>query len=202
MSASITGLEQSILTLSETPKNLSRAQARAIKKTLKSVESEISGKVAKQVGITKKSLKAYKRVHTRNKRDMVNPGGSFFMGLDPLPASALKGSPVSEDWGVKKGAYLFEGAFYRKVFGAQPKIWVRRGSRGDRKNSVYLKRSSVKKWNSSKGDGRYPVAQAAINIDQHGYQAFDQMRGSIKSLFKKRFAQEANYELLKQQKRL
>lgn len=192
------GIDQAITSLKGTPKKLERAQSRAINRTLQSVQTQLLRAVSKETGISQRWLKQYQRVKMRKSTFKSWLNGEFWMGLDPMPAETAKGAARQEDWGVKKGNYLFEGAFYRAVYGSQPKIWFRKGSRGDRKNPRYHRRRSSKNsaW-QRQNSGRFPVARAGIAIDKPASLAFQSQRGEIRNGFQKRLLHEINWELSK-----
>lgn len=200
------GIEEAMKALNSTPKKLERAQSRAINRTLQYAQKQLLKAVSKESGISQKALKEYKRVKMRKSTFKNWMNGEFWMGLNPMPGTAASGRASQQDWGVKKGPHPFEGAFYRKVYGSQPKIYFRAHSKRARNNVRYAPGKSNRRdhWNyrsdeffSGGNRGRFPLHQAGISIEPFGRKAFDAQRGEIRSTFQKRLMHEINWELSK-----
>lgn len=192
------GIDRVIKGIGKIDKQVEKAKRRAINRTMKTAQTKVLREVSKESGIAQKYLREYNRVKTRTSLFNSYLMGEFWMGTNPMPAHTAKGNARQEDWGVKKGQYLFDGAFYRSVYGAQKKIWFRKNSRGARQNVGYhsKRRSKQTAW-QRQNSGRFPVVLAGIAIDEHAKTAFKRIGPELMSTFQKRVLHEIKYELSK-----
>lgn len=195
----ITGLDKAILNVKRLPKSIEKAQKRALKRSMSSFETSMRRDVSRRTGIAQMHLKRYQRIKTdyRYFRDYVY--AKFWLGTNPMPADAAKGS-ARDDWlGVTKGGYFHRGAFYADVYGGGRKIWFRKNSKFAAQNVFYHRKRSRSKTSvfSQENSGRFPVVLAGINIAPQAEQAFKWQRQKIESTLRKRLVHELNYEVSK-----
>lgn len=192
------GIDRAIQEVARIDQKVERAKSRGIKRTLNSLQTLVRREVSKETGIAQKHLKDYQRLKVRSSIFQSYVMGDFWMGTNPMPAHTAKGRAIQEDWGVKQGAYLFDGAFYRAVFGAQKKIWFRKNSRGAQRNVGYhRKRRSYQSAWQRQNSSRFPVVLAGIDIDQPARVAFKRATPEVMSTFQDRVLREIKYELSK-----
>lgn len=192
------GIDKAAREVAHLDKKILQAKKRGLNKTVKAMQTLVRREVAAQTGIAQKHLKQYNRIKARTSQFNNYAMGEFWMGTNPMPSHTAKGRAKQEDWGVKQGDYLFEGAFYRAVFGSQPKIWFRKKSRAARLNVAYNKkrRSRQSAW-QRQNNGRFPVVLAGIAIADQANKAFKKSTPEVMSQFEKRVMHEIKRELKK-----
>lgn len=146
------------------PKAVAAAQRRAINKVLRWLRTHIARDVGRQERI------AIAAVRQRLKAFPVSSNGlgRLWFGINPIEASRA-GRPRQSRSGVSVAGRRYEGAFFKRVYGGSPDIWIRTASKHfdakdypDSEVSGSGGRSSG--W-ISENDSRYPLAKAKISLD-------------------------------------
>lgn len=151
--------------VSAVPKAAANAQRRAINKTLGWLRTHIARAVGQKEGI------AMKAVRQRLRTYLVRGGtmrGKLWFGLNPLEASRT-GRARQTRTGVSVGRRRYAGAFYKKVYGGAPDIWIRTASKhfseSDYPASEILGDGTKQYGWVSENSSRFPLAKAKIELD-------------------------------------
>ena len=146
------------------PKAVAAAQRRAVNKVLRWLRTHIARDVGRQERI------AIAAVRQRLKAFPVssNGQGRLWFGINPIEASRA-GRPRQSRTGVSVAGRRYKGAFFKRVYGGNPDIWIRTASK-------HFKESDYPSSDISGGGGpssgwiaengsRYPLAKAKISLD-------------------------------------
>lgn len=156
---SAAGLDEVKAQFAAMPKQVRLAQRRAIERTGKHVASAVRKSMAAAEGVKPGAVK--RRASSRMLRDEV---GLVWVGLDPLLPIHLTGSVSQDAGGVAAGPRYYRGAFYRKVYGGQRKVWIRLKSRHfDAETYPYKQRASGSVPAHLRH--RFPVVLARVKLD-------------------------------------
>ncbi|MDD2056321.1 hypothetical protein N5D52_10180 [Pseudomonas sp. GD03860] len=177
------------------PKAAIAAQRRAINKTLRWLRTYIAREVSQQervaVGAVRQRLRAYSVGS--------NGQGKLWFGINPIEASRA-GRPRQTRAGVSVGNRRYQGAFFKKVYGGQPDIWIRTASkhfkRSDYPASEVSGAGGASSGWISENDSRYPLAKAKISLDDVRPHFEKWVRQADQHLLKV-LHQELNFELQK-----
>lgn len=147
------------------PKAVVAAQRRAINKTIRWLLTHISRAVGQQERIAIAAVRQRLRAYPMG----ANGQGKLWFGLDPIEASRA-GRPRQSRGGVSVAGRRYQGAFFKKVYGGQPDIWIRTASKhfkaSDYPNSDVLGGAKQFGWISENDNGsRFPLAKAKISLD-------------------------------------
>ena len=147
------------------PKAAANAQRRAINKTLGWLSTHIARAVGKQERI------AVQAVRQRLRSYPIAGGamrGKLWFGINPLEASRA-GRPRQTKAGVSVGSRRYRGAFYKKVYGSRPDIWIRTASkhfaRADYPDSEVTSQTGASSGFVGEHSDRFPLAKAKISLD-------------------------------------
>jgi len=145
------------------PKAVAAAQRRAINKVLRWLRTHIARDVGRQERI------AIAAVRQRLKAFPVssNGQGRLWFGINPIEASRA-GRPRQTHSGVSVAGRRYEGAFFKRVYGGSPDIWIRTASKhfdaSDYPDSEVSGGGRRSGW-ISENDSRFPLAKAKISLD-------------------------------------
>ncbi len=146
------------------PKALAAAQRRAINKTLRWLRTQIARAVSRQEHIAVSAVRQRLRAYPANS----NGQGKLWFGINPIEASRA-GRPRQTRAGVSVAGRRYQGAFFKKVYGGQPDIWIRTASQHfDASNYPESDVSGGGGRRSgwiSENDSRFPLAKAKISLD-------------------------------------
>lgn len=145
------------------PKALAAAQRRATNKVLRWLRTHIARAVGRQeriaIAAVRQRLKAFP-VST-------NGQGKLWFGINPIEASRA-GRPRQSRTGVSVAGRRYEGAFFKRVYGGKPDIWIRTASRhfdpSDFPDSELSGGGHRSGW-ISENDSRFPLAKAKISLE-------------------------------------
>lgn len=147
------------------PKAAASAQRRAINKTLGWLRTHIARAVGRKEGI------AMRAVRQRLKAYPVKAGqqqGKLWFGINPLEASRT-GRARQTQSGVSVGRRRYSGAFYKRVYGANPDIWIRTASKhfsaSDYPNSDVSGASGPSSGWIAEHGSRFPLAKAKLSLE-------------------------------------
>jgi hypothetical protein len=146
------------------PKALAAAQRRAINKTLRWLRTQIARAVSRQERIAVSAVRQRLRAYPSNS----NGQGKLWFGINPIEASRA-GRPRQTRAGVSVAGRRYQGAFFKKVYGGQPDIWIRTASRHF--DASHYPESDVSGGGGrrsgwiSENDSRFPLAKAKISLD-------------------------------------
>lgn len=146
------------------PKALAAAQRRAINKTLRWLRTQIARAVSRQERIAVSAVRQRLRAYPVSS----NGQGKLWFGINPIEASRA-GRPRQTRAGVSVAGRRYQGAFFKRVYGGQPDIWIRTASQhfdashypGSDVSGGGGRRSG---W-ISENDSRFPLAKAKISLD-------------------------------------
>ncbi|MDH0133527.1 hypothetical protein N7381_09740 [Pseudomonas asiatica] len=147
------------------PKAINAAQRRAINKTVRWLRTHIARSVSKQeriaVSAVRQRLLAYPMAS--------NGQGKLWFGLNPIEASRA-GRPRQTRSGVSVAGRKYQGAFFRKVYGSRPDIWIRTASKhfsaDDYPDSEVSGRGGASSGWIAEIDSRFPLAKAKISLEE------------------------------------
>ncbi|QHD01033.1 hypothetical protein PspS04_12010 [Pseudomonas sp. S04] len=146
------------------PKALAAAQRRAINKTLRWLRTQIARAVSRQERIAVTAVRQRLRAYPAGS----NSQGKLWFGINPIEASRA-GRPRQTRTGVSVAGRRYQGAFFKKVYGGQPDIWIRTASKHfDASNypeSDVSGGSGRRSGWISENDSRFPLAKAKISLD-------------------------------------
>ena len=149
-----------------TPKQLELAGQRAIKKTMRWLQTRISRELAQALGVSQKVLKPRFSLKTVGKGS--DAATILWLGVNNLPAEKA-GAARQTRRGVTVGKRKYEGSFYRQVCGDEKRVWHR------------------------KDDRRFPVVADVIEISDQATDIFSRFEQRIPAQFSKVLEQELNY---------
>lgn len=146
------------------PKAVANAQRRAINKTLRWLRTHIARDVGRQeriaIAAVRDRLKAYPVSS--------NGQGRLWFGINPIEASRA-GRPRQSRSGVSVAGRRYQGAFYKRVYGGKPDIWIRTASKhfdaDDYPDSDVSGAGGASSGWISENDSRFPLAKAKISLD-------------------------------------
>jgi hypothetical protein len=181
---------------SAVPKAAANAQRRAVNKTLGWLRTHIARAVGQKEGIAMKAVR--QRLRTYLVRGSAISGKLWF-GLNPLEASRT-GRARQTRVGVSVGRRRYQGAFFKKVYGGSPDIWIRTASKHFSADDYPASDVSgaagpSSGWIAEHGD-RFPLAKAMIQLDDV-LPLFRAWTQQAEARFVELLKQELNYELHK-----
>lgn len=177
------------------PKAMANAQRRAINKTLRWLRTHIAREVGRQeriaIAAVRDRLKAYPVSS--------NGQGRLWFGINPIEASRA-GRPRQTRSGVSVAGRRYQGAFYKRVYGGKPDIWIRTASKhfdaDDYPDSDVSGGGGPSSGWISESDSRFPLAKAKISLDDvrpHFEAWVERAHARLLEIME----QELNYELQK-----
>lgn len=147
------------------PKAVAAAQRRAVNKVLRWLRTHIARDVGRQERI------AIAAVRQRLKAFPVssNGQGRLWFGINPIEASRA-GRPRQSRTGVSVAGRRYRGAFFKRVYGGSPDIWIRTASKHfDAKeypDSGVSGRGGRRTGWVAENDSRFPLAKAKISLEE------------------------------------
>ena len=146
------------------PKSVVAAQRRAINKTLR----WLRGQVAREVGRQERIAIAAVRQRIKAFPVTGNGQGKLWFGIRPIEASRA-GRARQTRSGVSVAGRRYQGAFFKKVYGGKPDIWIRTGSKhfdaDDYPDSDVSGGGGRRSGWVSENDSRFPLAKAKISLE-------------------------------------
>lgn len=192
-----------------TPKQLELASRRAIKKTIRWLQTRVARELAQALSVPQKALKHRLTVSE------VGSGGDqvhiLWLGVAPLAAEAA-GRPRQTQQGVSVGRRKYPGAFYKDVYGDGPGTWIRKS----RAAALGLSLPQWRRANKGAGNGRFlelggpgdtsargrfPVMRVGIDIEAVAREIFRRYDKRAIERFSTLIDQELNYAVNHEQKR-
>ncbi|WPO31297.1 phage tail protein [Pseudomonas sp. BO3-4] len=149
------------------PKAISAARRRAVNKTLRWLRTHIARSVGQQERIAIAAVRQRLLAYPMDS----NGQGKLWFGISPIEASRA-GRARQTRSGVSVAGRRYQGAFYRKVCGNGPDIWIRAGSKHftaeDYPDSTVTTRKKGRSgWIAeSTSIGRFPLAKAKISLEE------------------------------------
>jgi len=140
---------------------VSRAVKRAHRKLVRWLHRQVLRQLSRETGATQKTLKAYRRVSLK----LDGLQGELWFGLNPLPlheTGRVSWSPKRA--GVRVRGRTYEGAFYRAVYGSQPKVWIR--SARNPGYATYHPKRRYRPFSGRVSSGRFPVELLGAPLDE------------------------------------
>lgn len=147
------------------PKAVAAAQRRAVNKVLRWLRTHIARDVGRQERI------AIAAVRQRLKAFPVssNGQGRLWFGINPIEASRA-GRPRQSRTGVSVAGRRYKGAFFKRVYGGNPDIWIRTASKHfdakDYPDSEVSGPGGRRTGWVAENDSRFPLAKAKISLEE------------------------------------
>ncbi len=147
------------------PKAVAAAQRRAVNKVLRWLRTHIARDVGRHERI------AIAAVRQRLKAFPVssNGQGRLWFGINPIEASRA-GRPRQSRTGVSVAGRRYKGAFFKRVYGGNPDIWIRTASKHfdakDYPDSEVSGREGRRTGWAAENDSRFPLAKAKISLEE------------------------------------
>ncbi|UVJ45539.1 hypothetical protein NVV94_08275 [Pseudomonas sp. LS1212] len=146
------------------PKAATAAQRRAINKTLRWLRTHIARAVSQQERVAVTAVRQRLRAYPLNG----NGQGKLWFGINSIEASRA-GRPRQTRAGVSLAGRRYQGAFFKKVYGGQPDIWIRTASKhfkaSDYPDSEVSGGGGASSGWISENGSRYPLAKAKISLE-------------------------------------
>lgn len=147
------------------PKAVAAAQRRAVNKVLRWLSTHIARDVGRQeriaIGAVRQRLQAFPVSS--------NGQGRLWFGINPIEASRA-GRPRQSRTGVSVAGRRYQGAFFRRVYGGNPDIWIRTASKHfdakDYPDSEFSGRGGRRTGWIAENDSRFPLAKAKISLEE------------------------------------
>ena len=187
--------------IAATPAQLEKAVQRAIKKTMRWLQTRIAREVATALGVPQKAIKHRLSVTQTGKG--TNGIHILWLGTAPLAAESA-GKPRQTKAGVTVGKRKFPGAFYRDVYGDGPKVWIR----ASRANALGMdlpqwgRKQRARASTLAPGEGgRFPVRRVSIDVQHVANDIFGRYQKQAEQRFNTVIDQELNYAVNHESKR-
>ncbi|GAB7529400.1 hypothetical protein PS3A_18090 [Pseudomonas sp. 3A(2025)] len=179
----------------QVPKAAAAAQRRAINKTLRWLQKQISSSVGQQERIAVAAVRRRMRVFPLNDKGQ----GKLWFGINPIEASRT-GRPRQTRAGVSVGKRRYAGAFFKRVYGGSPDIWIRAASKhfraSDYPDSEVSSASGASSGWIAENSSRFPLAKAKVSLEDVRPH-FEHWTRQAEARLEHVLAQEMNYELQK-----
>ncbi len=173
-------------------RRVERALKRALRKLSRWAWREMTRRYARETGVTQKALRGYRRVSLR----VGDMRTDVWAGLDPLPAHVFgRVSWRRNAPGARVRGRVLEGAFYRPVYGTQPKVWIRTARNLRSRLPLY---NPPRNWRPMEGGpdrGRFPVALVALPVEAAARPLARGMDRAARERFARLARQELQYAL-------
>ncbi|MFK3680679.1 hypothetical protein [Pseudomonas sp. NPDC088890] len=177
------------------PKAVAAAQRRAINKTLQWLRGQVAREVGRQERIAISAVRQRLKVFAAGS----NGQGKLWFGIKPIEASRA-GRPRQIRSGVSVAGRRYQGAFFRRVYGGNPDIWIRTASKhfkaSDYPDSEVSGRGGGSSGWISENDSRFPLAKAKISLEDVRPH-FEAWTNRAHQRLLMVMEQELNFELLK-----
>ncbi|MFK3790933.1 hypothetical protein ACI2KO_11830 [Pseudomonas piscis] len=176
------------------PKAAAAAQRRAINKTLGWLRTHIARAISAKERIVVGAVRQRLRAYSVNG----NGQGRLWFGINPIESSRI-GRARQNRTGVSVAGRRYQGAFFKRVYGGTPDIWIRTSSKHfnarDYPESDISGLGSGSGWVSEQ-DNRFPLAKAKVSLDDVRPSFNEWVRKADERLLVI-LEQELNYELQK-----
>ncbi|OCH08089.1 hypothetical protein A6D98_09695 [Aliivibrio fischeri] len=173
-----------------TPKQLEKAGQRAIKKTMRWMNTRLSREVSQITGIPQKALKARYSLKTVGKgMDAVT---ILWIGVSPVLAEKA-GRARQTRKGVSLKKHRYEGAFVSDMYGYESAVWIRASRNDGRYTTTSKQRKANPNSLPARFRGRFPVQHVAIDIADPVSKALKRLEARVPDEFRKKLGQELNY---------
>ncbi|WP_372822190.1 hypothetical protein ACCE15_05230 [Pseudomonas parafulva] len=146
------------------PKAAAAAQRRALNKTLRWLQTHIARAVGKEQRIAIAAVRQRLRAYPVSS----NGQGKLWFGINAIEASRA-GRARQTKSGVSVAGRRYEGAFFKRVYGGKPDIWIRTASKhfkaSDYPDSEVSGAGGVSSGWIAENDSRFPLAKAKISLE-------------------------------------
>ncbi|AXO88999.1 hypothetical protein DZC75_13680 [Pseudomonas parafulva] len=177
------------------PKAAAAAQRRALNKTLRWLQTHIARAVGREQRIAIAAVRQRLRAYPINS----NGQGKLWFGINAIEASRA-GRARQTQSGVSVAGRRYAGAFFKKVYGNKPDIWIRTASKhfkaSDYPDTEASGGGGVSSGWIAENDSRFPLAKAKISLE--GVRPhFEAWTGRAHERLLEVLEQELNFELQK-----
>ncbi len=111
-------------------------------------------------GIAQKRLKEFQRIKVTIGGEQAN----FWVGLNPLPLH-LAGRVSQTSSGVSVNGKSYRGAFFKSIYGSEPKVWVRSSANREFNHPTYRPPKRYSEFSGGASASRIPVEILGAELD-------------------------------------
>ena len=169
-----------------TQKQLNLAAQRAMRKTQRYINMLCARQLSTALGISQGRLK--RRLRSSHTGKGLESVFSVWFGAFPMAAEEA-GNARQTRKGVTVGKHRFDGAFYRPVFSANPRVWIRSGRNIREQHPVLGK----PRRGLSARPGRFPIERVAVEVSEPAARIFAELEAKAERRFFELMLQELNY---------
>ena len=178
-----------------TEQQVIQAVTNSLRKLSKHISTIVKRETAKKARVPQKALG--RRIYA----SPVNQGDSkmtVWVGTYPIEAFNV-GTPIGygvpgKSGGVKVGRMRYPGAFIARIYTADKKVWIRKGSKHFSSDLYPTKKRGGSRLSTGLS-GRFPVVRAAILVDDIVELVFIKNSTEFESFFAKTFSRELNFQV-------
>lgn len=174
------------------PRAFSAAERRAINKTLRWLRAHIARAIGQQERIAQAAVRQRLRAYPVS----ASGPGKLWFGINAIEASRA-GRARQNRSGVSVAGRRYQGAFYKKVYGNSPDIWIRTASKHFNASDYPESKLGARSTGYASESGyRFPLAKAMLSLE--GVRPhFDNWARRAHERLLEILEQELNYELQK-----
>jgi len=185
-------VDEVLMGLSRDSRAVNTAIKRAVRKTVRGVQRAVLQVLSKESGVTQKNIKKYQRLKIK----LNGTEGLIWVGLNPLPLH-LSGRVAwsQKSAGARVNGQTFRGAFYRRVYGTERKVWIRSARNRQEGHATYHAARSYKSFSGEVSRGRFPVELLGVPLEDAESPIEQKINSWALPFFKKRLHEELNYAL-------
>jgi len=172
--------------------DVQKAIKRAVRKTVRGVQRQALRVMSNESGVTQKNIKKYHRITT-----VVNGmEGVVWVGLNPLPLH-LSGRVTwrQKSSGARVNGKVYTGAFYRKVYSGEAKVWIRSSRNRQEGHATYHPIKPYREFSGDVSRGRFPVELLGVPLETARSPIEEKVQSWALPFFKKRLIEELNFAI-------
>lgn len=186
-------LERVVDQFAATERQVRLAKTRALRRTASWLRKQVLGRAAKDLRIPLRSLAGRSYVSKIGQGD-----DEITLTIGTLPVNAAKiGNPAQTARGARAGRRTYPGAFVQKIYFAEERVWIRKGSKHYNPASYPTQGRKSRTYAPMPGQllGRFPVVQAAVPINDVVEQVAESHEAVVSTQFLHNLERELNYEV-------
>jgi hypothetical protein len=145
-----------------TEKTMQVALKRSVRKLMRWIRRQVLQYASRMSGIAQNKFSLYNRVHLK----LSGTEGWMWVGFGALPlheAGRVSWRPGSV--GARVAGQQYAGAFYRRVYGDTPKVWIR-NARNLREGHALYRSNRTMRGGTAPGHGRFPVRLLGLEMEE------------------------------------
>ena len=174
-------------------RKIEKAVHRAVKKTANWLRTHSVRDLGKELNIKQAPLKNRFVVGTNPKE----PGKAvIWIGLLAIAAHNV-GKPSQNASGVRVGKHQFDGAFFRRIYGDEEKVYIRASRNRIEQHAAVRENRTVKYRSLSdpKLKGRFPVQVVGVDIAEKADKVIQRYESRLNQRYSQILEQELNFAL-------